>query len=70
MLWYVTSESSRGTKDGRHTAFRRILHAIHLARPDDTIVIVPGVYDRDFDKRVVTARAAGVNVTVAGSEMN
>jgi hypothetical protein len=41
-----------------------------LARPDDTIVIVPGVYDRDFDKRVVTARAAGVNVTVAGSEMN
>jgi len=43
---------------------------MHLARPDDTIVIVPGVYDRDFDKRVVTARAAGVNVAVAGSEMN
>jgi len=72
MLWYVSSESSRGTKDGRRldTAFRRILHAIHLARPDDTIVIVPGVYDRDFDKRVVTARAAGVNVAVAGSEIS
>jgi hypothetical protein len=28
---------------------------------------VPGVYDRDFDKRVVTAREAGVNVAVAGS---
>ena len=58
MLWYVSSESSCGTKDGRRldTAFRRILHAVHLARPDDTIVIVPGVYDRDFDKRVVTAR--------------
>ena len=70
MLWYVSSESSLGTKDGRSldTAFRRFFR-IHLAR-DDTIVIVPGVYDRDFDKRVVTARAAGVNVAVAGSEMN
>lgn len=72
MRWYVSSKSSRGTRDGRSldTAFRRILHAIHLARPDDTIVIVPGVYDQDFDKRVVTARAAGMKVAVAGSEMN
>jgi hypothetical protein len=72
MLWYVNSKSSRGTKDGRSldTALRRILHAIHLAKPDDTIVIVPGVYDHDFDRRIVTARAAGVNVAVADSEMN
>jgi hypothetical protein len=69
MLWSVSSKSSRDTKDGLSldTAFRRILHAIHLARPDDTIV--PGVYDQNFDKRIVTARAAGVNVAVAGSEI-
>jgi hypothetical protein len=72
MQWYVSSKSSRSTRDGRSldTAFRRILHAIHLARRDDTIVIVPGVYDPDFDKRVVTARAAGLKVAIAGSEMN
>jgi hypothetical protein len=71
MLWYVSSKSNRGTTDGRSldTPLRCIRHAIHLARPDDTIVIVPGVYDQDFDKRVVTARAAGVNVGVADSEI-
>ena len=71
MLWYVSSKYSTDTKDGRSvdTAFRRILHAIHMAEPDDTIVIVPGVYDQDLAKRIGAARAAGVSVAVAGSEI-
>jgi len=68
MRWYVTSKKSNDTRDGRSldTAFRRILHAIHMAEPDDTIVIVPGVYDQDLAKRIGAARAAGVSVAVAG----
>ena len=71
MLWYVSSKYSTDTKDGRSvdTAFRRILHAIHMAEPDDTIVIVPGVYDQDLAKRIGAAHAAGVSVAVAGSEI-
>jgi len=71
MLWYVSSKNSSDTKDGRSldTAFRRILHAIHVARPDDTIVVVPGVYDEDMAKRIGAARTAGVSVAVAGTEI-
>ena len=71
MLLYVSSEKSSDTRDGRSldTAFRRILHAIHVAEPADTIVIVPGVYDQDLAKRIAAARAAGVSVSVAGSEI-
>jgi hypothetical protein len=65
--WYVTSKKSNDTRDGRSldTAFRRILQA----GPDDTIVIEPGVYDQDLAKRIGAARAAGVSVAVAGSEI-
>ena len=54
MFWYVSSKQSTDTRDGRSldTAFRRILHAIYVAEPEDTIVIVPGVYDQDLAKRV------------------
>jgi hypothetical protein len=71
MLWYVSCNCSRDTKDGRSldTAFRSVLHAVHVARSDDTIVIVPGVYDQDLAKRIGAARAAGVSVAVAGSEV-
>jgi hypothetical protein len=71
MIWYVSSKNSIDTKDGRSlgTAFRRILHAIHVAGPDDTIVVVPGVYDQDLAKRVGAARAVGVSVAVAESEI-
>jgi hypothetical protein len=70
MLWYVSSKNSSDTKDGRSldTAFRPILHAIHVAGPHDIIVVVPGVYDQDLAKRIGAARAAGVSVAVAGSE--
>jgi hypothetical protein len=53
MFWYVSSKQSTDTRDGRSldTAFRRILHAIHVAEPEDTIVIVPGVYDQDLAKQ-------------------
>jgi hypothetical protein len=39
-----------------------------VARPGDTIVIAPGIYDQDLAKRIDAARAAGLSVTVAGSE--
>ena len=70
MFWYVSSKQSTDTRDGRSldTAFRRILHAIYVAEPEDTIVIEPGVYDQDLVKRVGEARSEGVRVTVAGSE--
>jgi hypothetical protein len=70
MFWYVNAKQSTDIRDGRRldTAFRRILHAIHMAGPEDTIVIVPGVYDQDLAKRVGEARSGGVSVTVAGSE--
>ena len=44
MFWYVNSNQGIDTRDGRSldTAFRRILHAIHVAGPEDTIIIVPG----------------------------
>ena len=71
MLWYVNSKKSSDTKDGRSldSAFRRILHAIHVAEPDDTIVIVPGIYDQDLAKHIGAARAVHVSVAVAGSEI-
>ena len=70
MFWYVSSKQSTDTRDGRSldTAFRRILHAIHVAGPEDTIIIVPGVYDQDLAKRIGEARSGGVSVTVAGNE--
>jgi hypothetical protein len=70
MFWYVNAKQSTDIRDGRRldTAFRRILHAIHMAGPEDTIVIEPGVYDQDLAKRVGEARSGGVSVTVAGSE--
>ena len=70
MFWYVSSKQSTDTRDGRSldTAFRRILHAIYVAEPEDTIVIVPGVYDQDLAKRIGEACSRGVSVTVAGSE--
>jgi hypothetical protein len=70
MFWYVNAKQSTDIRDGRSldAAFRRILHAVHMAGPEDTIVIVPGVYDQDLAKRVGEARSEGVSVTVAGSE--
>jgi hypothetical protein len=70
MFWYVNAKQSTNIRDGRRldTAFRRILHAIHMAGPEDTIVIVPGIYDQDLAKRIGEARSGGVSVTVAGSE--
>ena len=70
MFWYVNSNQGIDTRDGRSldTAFRRIFHAIHVAEAEDTIIIVPGVYDQDLAKRIGEARAGGVSVTVAGSE--
>ena len=70
MRWYVNSQKSTDTKDGRslNSAFRRIRHAIHAAQHDDTIIIVPGVYDHDLAKHIGGARAAGMSVAVAGSD--
>jgi hypothetical protein len=40
-----------------------------VAEPDDTIVIVPGIYDQDLAKHIGAARAVHVSVAVAGSEI-
>jgi hypothetical protein len=71
MFWYVSSKQGTDNRDGRSldTAFRRILHAIHVAGAEDTIIIVPGIYDQDLAKRIGEARSAGMIVTVAGSEI-
>ena len=71
MRWYVTSKKSNDTRDGRSldTAFRRILHAIHMAGPDDTIVIEPGVYDQDLAKRIgVLTDMGGPQATLTPAE--
>jgi hypothetical protein len=72
MFWYVSSKQSTDSRDGRslYTAFRRILHAIHVAEAEDTIIIVPGIYDQDLAKRIGEDRSAGMSVTVAGSEIS
>jgi hypothetical protein len=41
---------------------------MQVARRGDTLVIVPGIYDQDLDKRLAVARAAGLTVAVSGSE--
>jgi hypothetical protein len=70
MLWYVDSKISGDVNDGRtsRSAFKSLQHARQVARPGDTIVIAPGIYDQDLAKRIDAARAAGLSVTVAGSE--
>jgi hypothetical protein len=62
MIWYVNSTTGSDANDGRGsaTAFKRLAHAVEVARAGDTILIAPG--------QVSVARAADVVVSVAGSD--
>ncbi len=69
MIRYVNANSS-DTQDGRsvQTAFKTLAQAVEAAKSGDTILIVPGAYDQDLPAQVSAARAAGIAVSVMGSE--
>lgn len=69
MVWYVSSKQGSDTHDGRGatTAFKTLSHAITAAKAGDTVVIEPGAYDQNLPEQVSRARAANINVTVAGA---
>jgi hypothetical protein len=70
MALYVSPKTGSDTNDGRTlaSAFKTIQRAMQVAQSGDTLAIAPGIYDQDLDKRIGAARAAGIIVTVAGSE--
>ena len=70
MVFYVSSKNGSDANDCRTLAgaFKSIQHAVHVARPGDTLLIAPGIYDQDMVRQVEAARAAGLTLAVAGSE--
>jgi hypothetical protein len=70
MIWFVNASTGDDAHDGRTagTAFKRLARAIDAAKPGDTILISPGVYDQDLPAQVSTARSANIIVSVAGAE--
>ena len=68
MIWYVDSRSGSDAKDGRSSdaAFRSVQRAILIAKPGDTILISPGLYDLDLDKQIGIGRGAGLIIAVTG----
>jgi Protein of unknown function (DUF1565) len=68
MIWYVDAKLSGNDGRTAATAFKTIQHAIDVAAPGDLVVIAPGAYDQDLPKQISAARAAHVNVAVAGCE--
>lgn len=69
MIWYVSAKQGSDTQDGRSaaTAFRTLSQAISAAKAGDTILIEPGAYDQNLPEQVSRARAANINVAVAGA---
>jgi hypothetical protein len=70
MQWYVDSRAGRDINDGRSrkTAFKTLQQAGQVAKPGDTVLVVPGTYDQDMPKQISILRAASVVVTVAGAD--
>lgn len=70
MNWYVSAKSGKDSNDGRspEAAFRKVQQAIATATAGDVLVIAPGAYDQDLQRRISDARAAKLSVVVAGSE--
>jgi hypothetical protein len=69
MNWYVSAKQGSDTHDGRSmlTAFKTLSHAITVAKAGDTILIEPGAYDQNLPEQVSRARAASINLAVAGA---
>jgi len=70
MHWYVDSKNGSDANDGRgpKTAFQTVQHVTQVAKPGDTLLILPGAYDQSLPKQVSFLRAANVTVVVAGAE--
>jgi hypothetical protein len=70
MAFYINSKTGSDTNDGRTlaSAFKSMQHAMHVAQSGDALVIAPGIYENDLDKRIGAARSLGVTVTAAGTE--
>jgi Protein of unknown function (DUF1565) len=70
MALYVSSKTGSDTNDGRtlESAFKTIQHAMRVAQSGDALVIAPGIYEKNLDKWIGAARAAGITLTVAGGE--
>lgn len=68
MHWYVNPKTGNDADDGRNpaAAFKTLQHAVGVAAPGDTIVLAPGVYTQELPARIQSARAAKLNLTVAG----
>lgn len=69
MIWYVSSKQGSDTHDGSSTltAFKTLSHAVAAAKAGDTILIEPGAYDKNLPEQVSRARAASINLAVAGA---
>ncbi|HUU66853.1 MAG TPA: hypothetical protein VMW57_06160 [Methyloceanibacter sp.] len=68
MTWYVDPKTGLDSNDGRkpETAFKALSHAIKAAAKGDTVLLVPGAYDRDLPALVGAARVARITVGVVG----
>ena len=68
MTWYVDPKTGLDGNDGRkpETAFKTLSHAIEAASKRDTILLVPGAYDRDLPGLVSAARVAHLTLGVVG----
>jgi hypothetical protein len=65
---YVSSKTGSQRRSHTSERFKTLQHAMHVAQSGDTLVIAPGIYEPNLDKRIDAARAAGITLTVAGSE--
>lgn len=70
MIWHVNSSTGNNAHDGRtpQTAFKNLAHAVEAAKPGDTILLAPGVYDQDLPAQVSAVRSANIVVSVVGSD--
>jgi hypothetical protein len=70
MHWYVDSKNGSDANDGRgpKTAFQTVQHVVHVAKPGDTLLVVPGAYDQNLPKQVSQLRAANIAVSVAEAD--
>jgi hypothetical protein len=68
MVYYVSEKTGGDDNDGKSPAkaFKSIQRAMHVGRPGDTLLIVPGIFDQDLDEQIEAARAFGLIVAIAG----
>ncbi len=69
MVYYVSEKTGGDDNDGKSPAkaFKSMQRAMHVGRPGDTLLIVPGIFDQDLDEQIEAARAFGLIVAIAGA---